>query len=92
MAAKPKTTKAQETKKAAPIIVIRFVLNLPTEETTYVDVEFTDEKQAKKAANLVMNANGALIALNSVSDIPVLLRTEYVAAAFPVEYEEDEGE
>lgn len=71
-------------------VIIRFLLDIQTEEAAFVDVEFSDEKQAKQAIKSVLSANGALISVTNAADMPVLLRTEHVSAAFPVEYEDDE--
>lgn len=70
-------------------VIVRFLLDLQAEEASFVDVEFNDDKQAKRAISAVLGANGALISLTNASDMPVLLRTQYVAAAFPVEYENE---
>ncbi|MCU0514024.1 MAG: hypothetical protein MUE40_15820 [Anaerolineae bacterium] len=77
--------------KKTPVI-IRFLLDVQAEETAFIDVEFGDDKQAKAALKSVLSANGVMIALTNADDMPVLIRTEYVAAAFPVEYDEDEDE
>ncbi len=73
-------------------IVIRFLLNVSTEEPAFVDVEFGDDKQVKRALNTVLSANGALVTLNNVDNMPILIRTEHVAAAFPIEYDDESEE
>jgi hypothetical protein len=73
-------------------VIIRFVLDLQAEEMAFVDVEFGDEKQAKQAIKSVLSANGALISVTNAADMPVLLRTQHVSAAFPVEYEEEDDD
>lgn len=66
-------------------IVIRFLLSLPTEEPTYLDLPFESLKQAKRAINDVFSANGAVVMLTTHHDVPVLLRTSEVVAAHPLE-------
>jgi hypothetical protein len=76
--------------KKAEATVIRFLLDLQAEETAYVDLEFDSMKQAKKAINEVFAGNGALVMLTTKQEIPVLIRSGQVSAAFPIEYDEDE--
>ncbi len=73
------------TEKKPGGIVIRFLLSLPTEDPTYLDLPFESLKQAKRAINDVFSANGALIMLTTHHEVPVLLRTSEVVAAHLVE-------
>lgn len=68
-------------------ITIRFTLNLPTEDPAYVDVVFADARQARRALNTVLTANGPLVSLKNATDVPVLIRSADVSAAFPIDYE-----
>ncbi len=68
-------------------VKICFVLNLPTEELAEVEVEFSDARQARRAINAVLSANGPLVAVKNAKDIPVLIRSADVSAAYPVNYE-----
>lgn len=68
-------------------ITIRFTLNLPTEDMAYVDVVFEDARQARRAINAVLTANGPLVSLKNATDVPVLIRSADVSAAFPVDYD-----
>jgi hypothetical protein len=70
-------------------VVIRFLLDLQAEEASYVDLEFTNLKQAKRAITDVFSGNGALVMLTTMHEIPVLIRTAHVSAAFPIEYDGD---
>lgn len=72
--------------------VIRFLLDLQAEEAAYVDLEFESMKQAKKAVNEVFNANGALVMVTTQHEVPVLLRSAQVSAAFPIEYDGDDDD
>lgn len=74
------------------LVSIRFVLNLPTEDPSYVDVDFVSTEQALDALTTLKNATGRLISIDNAYATPVLLRPELVAAAFQVEYAEDEEE
>lgn len=78
-------------KKQSPLI-IRFLLDLQAEEASYVDLEFDSMKQAKRAISDVLAANGALVMLTTMHEVPVLLRSAHVSAAFPIEYDEEDGE
>lgn len=69
------------------IVTIRFALKLPTEDPAFVDVEFSDARQARRAINQILSANGPLVALKNLHDIPVLIRSADVSAAFPVDYD-----
>lgn len=74
-------------------VTVRFALKLGTEDPTFVDVTFKDERQARKAVNDVLAANGPLVQLKHISDVPVLLRSADVSAAFPIDASEsDEDE
>lgn len=80
-------------------IVIRFLLALPTEDPAFVDIEFSDERQAKNAMTAVLRGQGKLVEIKNASSVPVLIRSDQVAAAFPAEFdnldasdEEDEDE
>ncbi len=78
-------------------VTIRFVLNLPTEDLATLDVAFADARQARRAINAVLGANGPLVSVKNATNIPVLIRSADVSAAFPVDYEsqdddEDEDE
>lgn len=68
-------------------VTICFVLNLPTEELAKVEVEFSDARQARRAINAVLGANGPLVAVKNAKDIPVLIRSADVSAAYPLDYE-----
>lgn len=72
-------------------IVIRFVLDLQAEEASYVDIEFANIKQAKRAISDVLGANGALVEITGKEEVPFLLRSSDVSAAFPMKQDE-EGE
>lgn len=71
-------------------VVIRFVMDLQAEELSYVDVEFANTKQAKRAVQDVLTANGALVMIMAKDEIPFLIRTADVSAAFPIEYDEQD--
>lgn len=73
------------TEKKPSGVVIRFLLNLPTEDPTYLDLPFESLKQAKRAINDVFSANGALIMLTTRHEVPVMLRTSDVTAAYPLD-------
>lgn len=73
-------------------IVVRFLLNVSTEEPAFVDVEFGDDKQVKRALNTLLSANGALVTLTNADNMPILIRAEHVAAAFPIEYDDEDSE
>lgn len=75
--------------KKTSTIVIRFLLDLRAEEASYVDLEFDGMKQAKRAIADVLAANGALVMVTTLHEIPVLLRSADVSAAFPIEYDAD---
>lgn len=70
-------------------VVIRFLMDLKAEEASYVDLEFDNLKQAKRAIADVLAANGALVMVTTLHEIPVLLRSADVSAAFPIEYDEN---
>lgn len=74
------------------LVSVRFVLNLPTEDPSYVDVDFISTEQALAALTTLKNATGRLISIDNAYATPVLLRPELVAAAFQVEYAEEEDE
>jgi hypothetical protein len=78
------------TEKKPSAVVIRFLLNLSTEDPTYLDLPFDSLKQAKRALNDVFSANGALIMLTTRHEVPVLLRTSEVTAAYLMEEAEAE--
>lgn len=63
-------------------VTIRFVLNLHAEEVATVDVLFNDERQARKALNDVLAANGPLVAIKHAGKVPVLIRSADVSAAY----------
>ena len=69
------------------IVTIRFALNLPTEEPAFVDIDFSDARQARRAINNILTANGPLVAIKNLHDIPVLIRSADVSAAFPIDYD-----
>lgn len=71
-------------------IVVRFVLDLQAEDASYVDIEFANVKQAKRAITDVLSANGALVEITAKDEIPLLLRSSDVSAAFPIEYDSEE--
>ena len=73
-------------------VIIRFLLDLQAEDTSYVDVEFNDERQAKRAVNALLAGQGQLVSVQNASSIPVLLRADDVSAAFPIEYDDDDDE
>jgi hypothetical protein len=77
-------------KASATPIVIRLLLDLQAEETSYVDLEFSSLKNAKRAINEIFSGNGAMVMIQSAHDVPVLVRTSQVSAAFPIEYDGDE--
>jgi len=72
-------------------VMIRFILNLPTEDLATLDVEFADARQARRAINAVLGANGPLVSVKNATSIPVLIRSADVTAAFALDYE-DMGE
>lgn len=69
-------------------ITIRFVLDLQAEEVVHVDVAFPNVKQAKRALQDVVSANGALIALTVGEEPAVLIRTADISAAYPLNNED----
>lgn len=78
------------------IFVVRFLLDSHAEELAYVDVEFGDERQAKKALNAIVTANGTLVAIDNGSGVPTLLRSSHVVAAYVIDeddmYDDDDEE
>jgi hypothetical protein len=76
------------------VFVVRFLLDSNAEELAYVDVEFGEERQAKKALNAVVSANGALVSIDNGSGVPILLRSSNVVAAYVIDesdaYDDDE--
>ncbi|GEM_PF-2863173 len=77
------------------ILVIRFLLDSQAEDLAYVDIEFTDERQAKKALTTVISANGALVSIDNGVGVPVLIRSSHVIAAYIIdddEYEDDDDD
>lgn len=76
------------------VFVVRFLLDSHAEELAYVDVEFGEERQAKKAMNMVVAANGALVSIDNGSGVPILLRSSNVVAAYVIDendaYDDDE--
>jgi len=77
---------------AEEILVIRFLLDSQAEDMAYVDIEFNDERQAKKAMNAVISANGALVSIDNGAGVPVLLRSSHVIAAYAIDDDEFEDE
>jgi hypothetical protein len=81
---------------ADEIFVVRFLIDSHAEDMAYVDVEFSDERQAKKAMNAVIGANGALVSIDNGSGVPTLLRSSNIVAAYVIDeddaYEDDEDE
>lgn len=71
-------------------ITIRFLLDLQAEEAVHVDVTFPNLKQAKRALQDVAAANGALVALTVGEDLPVLIRTADISAAYVLTQQEDD--
>jgi len=67
------------------VFVVRFLLDSQAEELAYVDIEFSEERQAKKALNAVMSANGGLVAIDNGSGVPTLLRSSHVVAAYVID-------
>ena len=67
------------------VFVVRFLLDSNAEELAYVDVEFGEERQAKKALNAVVSANGALVSIDNGSGVPILLRSSNVVAAYVID-------
>jgi hypothetical protein len=70
------------------VFVVRFLLDSHAEELAYVDVEFGEERQAKKALTAVVSANGALVAIDNGSGVPILLRSSNVVAAYVIDEED----
>ncbi len=70
-------------------ITIRFLLDLQAEEVVHVDVTFPNLKQAKRALQDVAAANGALVALTAGEELPVLIRTADISAAYMLAEERD---
>ncbi len=77
---------------AAEAVIVRFVLTLPTEEPAFVDIPFADERQAKSAMTTVMRSQGQLVELKNASNVPVLIRSDQVAAAFLAEFDDDDDD
>ena len=77
---------------AAEPVVIRFLLAVPTEDPAFVDIPFSDERQAKSAMTAIMRSQGQLVELKNASNVPVLIRTDQVAAAFLAEFDEEDEE
>lgn len=73
-------------------VTIRFILNLPTEDLATLDIDFADARQARRAINAVLGANGPLVAVKNATNIPVLIRSADVTAAFPMNYESIDGD
>jgi hypothetical protein len=69
----------------AEVFVVRFLLDSQAEELAYVDIEFSEERQAKKALNAVISANGALVGIDNGSGVPTLLRSSHVVAAYVID-------
>ena len=80
----------------AEVFVVRFLLDSNAEELAYVDIEFGEERQAKKAMNAVISANGALVAVDNGSGVPTLLRSSSVVAAYVIDendaYDDEDDE
>lgn len=78
------------------VFVVRFLLDSHAEELAYVDVEFGEERQAKKAMSAVVAANGALVSIDNGSGVPILLRSSNVVAAYVIDendaYDDEEDE
>lgn len=72
------------------MVTVRFALKLGTEDPAYVDVTFKDERQARKAIGDVLAANGPLVQIKHFEEVPVLLRSADVSAAYPIDIEDDE--
>ena len=70
-------------------VVLRLLLNVPTEEPAYVDVEFDSPEQVMAAMDALLAGSG-LIGLRGAGETPILVRVEHLVAAFPVEYDSDE--
>jgi hypothetical protein len=81
---------------ADEVFVVRFLLDSQAKNVAFVDVEFSDERQAKKAMNAVMGANGALVSIDNGSGVPTLLRSSHIMAAYVIDeddaYDDDEEE
>jgi hypothetical protein len=67
------------------VFVVRFLIDSHAEELAYVDVEFGEERQAKKAMNTIISANGALVSIDNGSGVPILLRSSHVVAAYVID-------
>lgn len=67
-----------------PNVLIRFILNLPTEDLSYIDVMFDDDRQARRALRDIISANGTLVSIKGSAETPILIRSEDVAAAYPL--------
>lgn len=76
----------------SPTVTVRFALKLGTEDPTFVDVTFSGDRQARKAIGDVLAANGPLVQVKHISDVPVLLRSADVSAAFPIDASESADE
>lgn len=77
---------------AEEVLVVRFLLDSHAEDLPYVDVEFNDERAAKKAMNVVLAANGALVAIDNGSGVPTLLRSSHIIAASVVDVNDDDDD
>ncbi|MCA9882692.1 MAG: hypothetical protein KC615_06950 [Anaerolineae bacterium] len=70
-------------------LYIRFLFDVSTEEPAYVDVAFANAAQAQAALTSLTTATANLVSLQNVTGIPVLVNPSRIAAAFPIEYDED---
>lgn len=75
--------------EAEDVLVVRFLLDSHADDLPYLDVEFNDERAAKKAMNAVLAANGALVAIDNGSGVPTLLRSSHIIAASVIDPDDD---
>ena len=70
-------------------LYVRFLFDVSTEEPAYVDVAFANASQAQAALNSLTTTTNNLVSLQNASGIPVLVNPARIAAAFPIEYDEE---
>jgi len=71
-------------------LYVRFLFDVSTGEPAYVDVAFANASQAQAALTSLTTAADGLVSVQNATGIPVLLNPSRIAAAFPIEYEEEE--
>lgn len=71
-------------------LYVRFLFDVSTGEPAYVDVAFANASQAQAALTSLTTASEGLVSVQNITGIPVLVNPARIAAAFPIEYEEEE--